>query len=83
MGSHLGHSTLSSLAWISLFLLCLFQHIAEATHIEIYSDTNCQNKTDGFNGPNGYTEGICTSLKREGNFTSFMVTNPDPGCAGM
>jgi hypothetical protein len=50
--------------------------------IALFSDTNCRDFLRGLEGPNGYPNGICTDLRRNGPYGSFQVVGLDPRCTG-
>ncbi|CAG5185447.1 uncharacterized protein ALTATR162_LOCUS11307 [Alternaria atra] len=66
--------------------LSFFVAIAFATsvfaksQIALFSDDNCQESLRGIEGPNGYPNGTCTDLRRNGAYGSFQVVGLDPGC---
>ncbi|KAK3051478.1 hypothetical protein LTR09_007501 [Extremus antarcticus] len=61
--------------------LLLVQSTFAASHVETFSDGSCQDTLHDWNGPNGYPNGECTRLTRQGNYTSFKISTLDPGCA--
>lgn len=70
---------IASLAIYSFLLVS----IASASHVETFSDTECQRPLTEWNGPNGYPDGLCTSVSKNGNWTSFRIVNLNRGCASM
>jgi hypothetical protein len=71
------HSRIASLAIGSLVLVS----IASASHVETFSDANCTTPLTDWNGPNGYPNGLCTSVSKNGNWSSFRIVNLNRGCA--
>ncbi|KAJ4992278.1 hypothetical protein SVAN01_02297 [Stagonosporopsis vannaccii] len=61
--------------------LILFRITTSASVISTFVDTNCQNSFKTFTGPNGYPDGSCTDLRRNGAYGSFQIISLDPGCA--
>jgi hypothetical protein len=53
-----------------------------SSDISTFTDTACQDSFRNFSGPNGYPNGTCTRLDRDGTFGSFEVVGLDTGCAG-
>ncbi|KAK3686669.1 hypothetical protein LTR37_019600 [Vermiconidia calcicola] len=64
-----------------LALLPLAIRFAHGTQVQTFSDSECEVSLNDWEGPNGYPGGLCTSLLRQGNYSSFMITALDPGCA--
>ncbi|KAK2742826.1 hypothetical protein FQN57_005117 [Myotisia sp. PD_48] len=66
---------------VLLLLLLCFRTIVQATSIiSTFTDTNCQDSFKSFEGPNGYPNGTCSTLSRNGNFSSFQVVQLDDEC---
>jgi hypothetical protein len=66
---------------LTLFLTSIHRAFA-TSQIALFSDTNCEHSLRGLEGPNGYPNGTCTDLRRNGPYGSFQVVGLDPGCAG-
>ncbi|KAK3700778.1 hypothetical protein LTR37_015750 [Vermiconidia calcicola] len=64
-----------------LALLPLAIEWAHCTQVQTFSDSECEVSLNDWEGPNGYPGGLCTSALRQGNYSSFMITALDPGCA--
>lgn len=67
----------------SILLVLLARLAAATSDISTFSDSSCKNSYRGFSGPNGYPNGTCSRLDRDGSFSSFQVVGLDTGCAGM
>ncbi|USP75180.1 hypothetical protein yc1106_02454 [Curvularia clavata] len=52
------------------------------SQIALFTDEHCQDSLRGLEGPNGYPNGTCTDLRRNGPYGSFQVVGLDPGCTG-
>lgn len=50
------------------------------SQIALFSDEHCKDSLRGLEGPNGYPNGTCTDLRRNGPYGSFQVVGLDPGC---
>ena len=66
-----------------ILLTTLAAHVFAKSQIALFSDENCQESLRGLEGPNGYPNGTCTDLRRNGPYGSFQVVGLDPGCTGM
>ena len=66
-----------------LLLTALAVRVFATSQIALFEDDNCQESLRGLEGPNGYPNGTCTDLRRNGPYGSFQVVGLDPGCAGM
>lgn len=66
-----------------LFLTALAARVFATSQIALFEDDNCQESLRGLEGPNGYPNGTCTDLRRNGPYGSFQVVGLDPGCTGM
>ncbi|PGH12345.1 hypothetical protein AJ80_06755 [Polytolypa hystricis UAMH7299] len=65
-----------------ILLLCSLIHITiGTTTISTFIDVECKQSYDSFDGPNGYPDGLCTELKKNGLIGSFQVIQQDPGCS--
>ncbi|CAI9629692.1 unnamed protein product [Alternaria burnsii] len=64
-----------------VLLSAFVAHVAATSQIALFSDDNCQESLRGLEGPNGYPNGTCTDLRRNGAYGSFQVVGLDPGCA--
>jgi hypothetical protein len=65
-----------------LFGLVFAQQALATSQIALFSDSNCQDSLRGLEGPNGYPNGTCTDLRRNGPYGSLQVVGLDPGCTG-
>ncbi|KAL1794321.1 hypothetical protein ACET3X_007742 [Alternaria dauci] len=63
-----------------VLLSAFIAHVFAASQIALFSDDNCQESLRGIEGPNGYPNGTCTDLRRNGAYGSFQVVGLDPGC---
>ncbi|KAF2144360.1 uncharacterized protein K452DRAFT_266110 [Aplosporella prunicola CBS 121167] len=61
--------------------LTLSTLLSSATKISTFTDTNCQHSSQILDGPNGYPDGVCSKLVRNGPFSSFQVIQADDGCS--
>lgn len=69
---------------LSFFVaIALATSVFAKSQIALFSDDNCQESLRGIEGPNGYPNGTCTDLRRNGAYGSFQVVGLDPGCTGM
>ncbi|KAG9186204.1 hypothetical protein G6011_02760 [Alternaria panax] len=66
--------------FFSVFFIALIPHVFATSQIALFSDDNCQESLRGLEGPNGYPNGTCTDLRRNGAYGSFQVVGLDPGC---
>ncbi|GME46610.1 hypothetical protein BKCO1_4600016 [Neofusicoccum parvum] len=69
---------------LASWLLCRLICAAVATsYISSFSDSGCTQLFAEWDGPNGYPNGSCTSLrsKAQGELASFMFTGLDEGCS--
>lgn len=57
-------------------------HVFAVSQIALFTDDHCQDSLRGLEGPNGYPNGTCTDLRRNGPYGSFQVVGLDPGCTG-
>ncbi|KAB2103987.1 hypothetical protein AG0111_0g7750 [Alternaria gaisen] len=64
-----------------VLLSAFVAHVIATSQIALFSDDNCQESLRGIEGPNGYPNGTCTDLRRNGAYGSFQVVGLDPGCA--
>jgi len=53
-----------------------------SSKIEVSLDPYCYELNRTFEGPNGYPNGMCTTLQSMGNYSSFKVASLDEGCTG-
>ena len=65
-----------------LVALALCHTCLSTSVISTFTDTNCQKSFTALTGPNGYPDGFCTDLRRNGIYGSFQIISLDPGCAG-
>jgi len=63
-----------------LLLTALAARVFATSQIALFEDDNCQESLRGLEGPNGYPNGTCTDLRRNGPYGSFQVVGLDPGC---
>ncbi|KAI4659377.1 uncharacterized protein J4E78_005804 [Alternaria triticimaculans] len=63
-----------------LLLTALAVRVFSTSQIALFEDDNCQESLRGLEGPNGYPNGTCTDLRRNGPYGSFQVVGLDPGC---
>jgi len=63
-----------------LLLTALAVRVFATSQIALFEDDNCQESLRGLEGPNGYPNGTCTDLRRNGPYGSFQVVGLDPGC---
>jgi hypothetical protein len=63
-------------------LIALAARVFATSQIALFEDDNCQESLRGLEGPNGYPNGTCTDLRRNGPYGSFQVVGLDPGCTG-
>ncbi|QDS68575.1 hypothetical protein FKW77_000511 [Venturia effusa] len=67
---------------LPMILSALLASLAAAsTDISTFSDSACKDSYRGFSGPNGYPNGTCSRLDRDGSFSSFQVVGLDTGCS--
>ncbi|KAH7050993.1 hypothetical protein B0J12DRAFT_699080 [Macrophomina phaseolina] len=66
-----------------MLLLALFASVVSAnSYISSFSDSGCTQLLAEWDGPNGYPNGSCTSLRKQAQaeIASFMITGLDEGC---
>ncbi|OJD31572.1 uncharacterized protein BKCO1_4600016 [Diplodia corticola] len=71
---------LPSHSWLAFALLVQFA--LATSYVSSFSDASCTQLFNEWDGPNGYPNGSCTSIrtKAQGQVTSFMITGLDEGC---
>jgi hypothetical protein len=79
LSPHMSSSFVPSFIISSLFF---FRSTKAITTISTFTDPSCLNPFRSLEGPNGYPNGICTSLNVQGEFGSFQIVEMDAGCEG-